>query len=519
MSITESQPERQVEEIESLCMNCHENGTTRLLLTQIPFFREIVLMSFDCPHCNFKNSEIQSAGEIQQRGVKLTFKANQAQDLQRQIVKSDTAIVRIEDVDLEIPAGRGQLTNMEGLISMVKGDLETSQPQRREVSEELYQGIERIVQTLSAIGGGMHFPFTLVIDDPAGNSSIEPSPADRGGKYVRHDYARTPAQNEALGLAGDAGAREDAPSTDAPPPVIRPEYSAAASMYPAPPPGVSHTQAVNNVDDEEEIIENRVYSIPTPCPGCTRPTHTHMKMVRIPYFSEVVVMSTACEHCGYRTNEVKSGGAVPDKGRRIALKVENKEDLSRDILKSESCALECPELSLHVEPGTLGGRFTTVEGLITQVRDDLHSSVFSADGSGASTGAATTDVVPFPAMSGGDSMGNSDKDKWEAFFGKVEKAINGEFFPFTVIMTDPLAASYVQSFKAPQPDSSIEVSDYERTQEEMDDLGLSDMKTEGYEGQPEQTAAPIAAAQDGEKEPIDVEEIQRAVHEQLRNME
>ena len=63
-----------VDEIESLCMNCHENvslpnrllkdwltlnqGTTRLLLTKIPWFREIVIMSFECPHCGFKNSEV-----------------------------------------------------------------------------------------------------------------------------------------------------------------------------------------------------------------------------------------------------------------------------------------------------------------------------------------------------------------------------------------------------------------------------------------------------------------------------
>ena len=35
-----------VDEIESLCMNCHEDGMTKLLLTRIPFFREIIIMSF-----------------------------------------------------------------------------------------------------------------------------------------------------------------------------------------------------------------------------------------------------------------------------------------------------------------------------------------------------------------------------------------------------------------------------------------------------------------------------------------
>jgi len=44
-------------------------------------------------------------------------------------------------------------------------------------------------------------------------------------------------------------------------------------------------------------------------------------------------MSTNCERCGYRDNEVKSGGAISEKGKRIILKVEDRDDLSRDILK------------------------------------------------------------------------------------------------------------------------------------------------------------------------------------------
>lgn len=40
-------------------------GVTRLLLTSIPFFREVVVMSFRCEHCGENNTEIQSAGMIQ----------------------------------------------------------------------------------------------------------------------------------------------------------------------------------------------------------------------------------------------------------------------------------------------------------------------------------------------------------------------------------------------------------------------------------------------------------------------
>lgn len=136
--------------------------------------------------------------------------------------------------------------------------------------------------------------------------------------------------------------------------------------------------------------------------------------------------------------------------------------------------MSCPELSLSVEPGTLGGRFTTIEGLLTQVRDDLKSSIF--DG---------TD--------GGDSMDTTSKSKWTEFFDQLASAISGET-KFTIILTDPLASSYVQSFTAPEPDPQIQLEDYERTAEEEEDLGLTDMKTEGYE---EGHAAEVAAATNG----------------------
>lgn len=163
-------------------------------------------------------------------------------------------------------------------------------------------------------------------------------------------------------------------------------------------------------------------------------------------------------------------GEIPEKGKKVTLRVKNPEDLARDILKSESCALECPELSLTVNPGTLGGRFTTVEGLLTQVRDDLHNQIFEADADAEATARKP------------DSLSDDEKTRWEAFFDKLNKAVKGEI-EFTIVLTDPLASSYVQSLAddPSQPDEQMTVEEYERTDEEEEDLGLKDMKTEGYE--------------------------------------
>ncbi|KAK0110649.1 nucleolar zinc-finger protein [Cadophora gregata f. sp. sojae] len=427
-----------VDEIESLCMNCQENGITRLLLTRIPFFREIIIMSFFCPHCNFKNSEIQAAGEIQQKGSHYELRLRTSEDFARQVVKSDTCVVKFIELDIEVPAGRGQLTNVEGLLSMILEDLEVGQATRKEQMPEVYTKIEEIISKGKTMLAGESFPFRVSLDDPAGNSWIEPNQKDGVGKWSKTEYARTPEQNEALGLG--VGNEQEA---------LEP---AAAGQPPA------------ESFESDDIIPNEVYSFPATCPGCTRHCVTHMKMVEIPHFKQVVIMSTVCEECGYRSNEVKTGGEVPEKGKKIILQVNGPTDLARDILKSESCALECPELNLSVNPGTLGGRFTTVEGLLTQVRDDLHQQIFDV---GDDTG------------SGGDSLPSEEKTTWKSFFDGLNEAIKGER-KFTVVLKDPLASSYVQNLCSPADDPQIETEDYERTEEEEEDLGLLDMQTENY---------------------------------------
>ncbi|KAI0113653.1 ZPR1 zinc-finger domain-containing protein [Nemania sp. FL0031] len=415
-----------VEQIESLCMNCHENGVTRLLLTSIPYFREVILMSFQCDKCNFTNSEIQSAGEIQPKGASYLLRLTDMVDFERTVVKSDTAVVKFIELDLEVPSGRGQLSNVEGLLSTVVDDLELGQEARKEQVPEVYEKVAQIISKARDMLAGEAFPFRLSVDDPAGNSWISPNMRDGIGKWEKREYVRTPEQNESLGLA----ATEPGGTTG---------------------------------HEDEDIIPDQVYEFPATCPGCMHPCTTRMTMVDIPHFKAVVLMSTACNDCGYKSNDVKTGGEIPELGKKITLKVESAEDLARDILKSETCALECPELDLQVNPGTLGGRFTTVEGLLTQIRDDLRSQIFEA------------------GFGGGDSLAADERVTWDRFFDGLDVAIKGEK-PFTVILTDPLASSYVQKAVDPdQDDPQMTVEEYTRTDEEEEDLGLKDMKTEGYE--------------------------------------
>ena len=422
-------------------------GITRLLFIRVPFFREILLESFSCDHCDFKNTSVKSAGEIQEKGSKITFRIENENDFQRQIVRADSGIFKIDSLDLEAPAGAGQLTNLESMMQKILVDLQSDQAQRKLDNPELHDAIQKVLDKLVKMLNCVSFPITVSVDDPSGNSFIEPSPNDKNDKYTRTDYLRTHEQNLALGLAVD--------EEDEAVPALDPEVAGMVD-------------AMQGVD----IVDGQIYEIPADCPACSKDCTVNMKQVKIPHFKEVIIMATVCDNCGYRTNDVKTGGAIPEQGERITLKVERPEDLSRDILKSETAALKSPELELEVQPGTLGGRFTTVEGLLRQVKDQLYGQIFDVG----------EDDSGLVALTSGDSMPLSIKQKWDRFFDRLDKALLGEI-SFTITLEDPLASSFIAGIDGGsiEDDKLIIKEHYDRTEEEIEDLGLNDIKTEGYE--------------------------------------
>ena len=420
-------------------------------------------MSFFCDNCGFRNNQIEPASEIQEQGIKIILKLTHVDDLQRQVVKSDSAVIRIEDLDLEIPEGRGRLTNIEGIINDVMLDLKSGQKQRRKEDLAFYEKIEEVTQVLFKMGIGARLPFVFSVNDPTGNSSIEPSPSDAAisGKYISKKYPRTPAQNAHLGL-GD----EERPTND------------TAELVP------EIQQDEGEGLEDVDIIEGEHYKIPVNCPGCTKQTNMLLQMVKIPHFKQVVISSIACEHCTYHTSDVKTGGEVPEKGKRITVHVKGPEDVGRDILKSETCLLKIPQCNVEVTPGSMGGRFTTVSGLLTQIRDDLKGANWDLDKPEVQRDSATPELT----------------EQWLAFFGKIDKAIVGEM-EYEIIMEDPFAGSYCQTYGEPEEDANVISEDYERTHDEEESLGLADMKTH-MNGDGEYVSDPsIKLAKDRETKP------------------
>ncbi|XP_053756435.1 zinc finger protein ZPR1 isoform X2 [Panthera pardus] len=381
--ISAEDEEQQPTEIESLCMNCYRNGTTRLLLTKVPFFREIIVSSFSCEHCGWNNTEIHSAGRIQDQGVRYALTVRTQEDMNREVVKTDSATTSIPELDFEIPAftQKGALTTVEGLISRAISGLEQDQPTRRANEEAVAERIDEFIVRLKELKR-VASPFTLIIDDPSGNSFVEnPHAPQKDHALVITHYNRTVQQEEMLGLQAEAP--EEKP--------------------------------------EEEDLRNEVLQFNTNCPECNAPAQTNMKLVQIPHFKEVIIMATNCDSCGHRTNEVKSGGAIEPLGTRITFHITHPSDLTRDVLK------------VTKNPFTLG-----------------------------------------------DSSNPDQMEKLQEFSQKLDQILEGNVKAH-FIMNDPAGNSYLQNVYAPEDDPEMKVEHYKRTFDQNEELGLNDMKTEGYE--------------------------------------
>jgi len=76
-----------------------------------------------------------------------------------------------------------------------------------------------------------------------------------------------------------------------------------------PPPAVA-LQVESKFTSIVSDLENRSASMPGMCSACHQPAETHMCITEIPYFKELIIMNTQCDHCGYRNVDVRTAGLM-----------------------------------------------------------------------------------------------------------------------------------------------------------------------------------------------------------------
>ncbi|WCJ25151.1 ZPR1 zinc-finger domain protein [Euphorbia peplus] len=453
-------------EVESLCMRCGDNGITRFLFTLIPNFRKILLSAFECPHCGERNNEVQFAGEIQPRGCsyQLDIPSGDPKVLNRQVVKSESATIKIPELDFEIPpeAQRGSLSTVEGILLRAADELQALQEERKKVNPQTAEAIDKFLLKLRSYSTGVS-PFTFILDDPAGNSFIENPFAPSPDPLLKIKfYERTPEQQIALGYSADVS--QSGESADRPLSEVAGSISEQMRREPHGAVGAvagHRTIAQTNSADIAEALcrytaPEEVMIFPSTCGGCASKCETRMFVTKIPYFQEVIVMASTCDSCGYRNSELKPGGRIPEKGKRITLHVKNINDLSRDVIKSDTAGVKVPELDLELASGTLGGVVTTVEGLITKISESLervHGFTF------------------------GDSLDENRRSKWQDFRSRLGKLLSVEE-PWNLILEDGLANSFIAPVTDDiKDDQQLQFEEYVRSWEENEELGLNDIDT------------------------------------------
>ncbi|KAK8940782.1 hypothetical protein KSP39_PZI009907 [Platanthera zijinensis] len=455
-------------EIESLCMRCGENGITRILLTRIPHFKELVLMAFECPHCYERNNEVQFAGELQPRGCSYHLKvpSGDLQILNRQVVKSDSATIKIPELDFEIPpeAQRGTLSTVEGILKRAADGLVTLQEERRKVDPGTAEAIDNFLINLRSFAEG-NASFSFILDDPAGNSFIENPCAPMQDPFLSiMFYERTPQQQAALGFLADTSEEtENNSESNFQTEEVRSSGSGAQGFPHGLVGAVAGRRAIAQGNSDQFAAAlcrysapEEVETLPSTCGACGAACVTNFYATKIPYFRDVIVMASSCDLCGYRSSELKAGGEIPPKGKRITVCVQNVKDLSRDLIKSDTACVKVPELELELASGTLGGIVTTIEGLVTKIFENLermHGFTF------------------------GDSLDEMRKRKWQDFRSKLKKLLDLEV-PWTLILEDALASSFIAPVTdAIEEDKQLTVEEYERSWEENEELGLNDIDT------------------------------------------
>ncbi|GMP23949.1 hypothetical protein CsSME_00001375 [Camellia sinensis var. sinensis] len=312
-------------------------------------------------------------------------------------------ILHIPELDFEIPpeAQRGSPSTVEGILLQAADEIEALQEERKKVDPQSTKAIDPLLPKLRACAKG-ESSFTIILDDPAGNSFIEnpfaPSP-DPSSTITF--YKRTPKQQASLGYVVDPSLGEEHRDE-----ALSEELNSTGDQTRREPHGLIGAAAGqraiaqgNSAEFAESLFRysapEEVMTFPSTCGTCAAKCEIRMFVTNIPYFREVIIMASSCDACGYRNFE--PGGRIPEKGKKITVLVKNINDLSRDVIKSDAASVEVPEHDLVLTSGTLGGVVTTVEDL-----KRVHGFSF------------------------GDSLDDSKKSKWLDFRARLNKLLSVE---------------------------------------------------------------------------------------------
>jgi len=133
--------------------------------------------------------------------------------LNRSIVKSEFATIKIPELDFEIPpqTQKGSIKTVEGfLLSTIEGITEL-QEERRKFDPATAEKIDQFIEKLKALREGRNFPFNFELIDPSGNSFVQnPDAPNPDIACINETYLRSIEDYQAMGYNIDEASKNAA---------------------------------------------------------------------------------------------------------------------------------------------------------------------------------------------------------------------------------------------------------------------------------------------------------------------
>jgi len=168
-------------------------------------------------------------------------------------------------------------------------------------------------------------------------------------------------------------------------------------------------------------------TVPGPCPSCSQEIEFRYQTENIPYFSDILIVSATCPHCGYRYIDTQMLSS--SEPTRHTLAVCSLEDLSVRIIRSMTASIAIPELGVEIDPGpACTGFITNVEGVLERIERVVRGAEREGD--------------------------PGQKENAHALLTSLAKAREGKL-PFTLVLDDPSGNSAIISDKAKR--SALEI--------------------------------------------------------------
>ncbi|NLA99829.1 MAG: ZPR1 zinc finger domain-containing protein [Methanomicrobiales archaeon] len=151
---------------------------------EIPHFPDLLLVSIACDACGYRHTDTIILGEGDP--ARWTVRVEEPGDLTTRVARSTTGRIEIPELGLVVEPGtacEGFVTNIEGILYRFEQAVETvlANPE----SEDERAAALRVMEAIAA-AREVAFPFTLILEDPAGNSALvgekaEKTPLDQEG--------------------------------------------------------------------------------------------------------------------------------------------------------------------------------------------------------------------------------------------------------------------------------------------------------------------------------------------------